>query len=87
MTFRLLMLLTVVEVLALVAVLATYLVLLTRRLHSISANLSNVTWGVRAVEVEVGRIGPAVTEANGLLAELTDDLFPAVADKAERLAG
>lgn len=87
MTYRLLMTLTVVEVLALVAVLAFYLVQLTQRLESIARSLAQVTWGVRAVEVEVGHIGPAVEDANATLAELTDELLPTVAEKAERLAG
>jgi uncharacterized protein YoxC len=87
MTFWLLMTLTVIEVLALVLVLWVYLVKLTRRLRSISLSLSRVAWGVRAVEVEVSAVGPAVTQANALLTELTDDLLPGVADKAARLAG
>lgn len=82
-----LVVLTVIEVVVLVAVLATYLVLLTSRLHSISRSLSKVAWGVRAVETEVGSIEPAVVRANELLRELTDDLLPGVAAKAERLAG
>lgn len=82
-----LVVLTVIEVVVLVTVLATYLVLLTSRLHSISRSLSKVAWGVRAVETEVGSIEPAVVRANELLRELTDDLLPGVAAKAERLAG
>lgn len=87
MTYRILMTLTVVEILVLVVALATYLILLTRRLESISLSLSKVAWGVRAVEVEVKAVGPAVGRINGLLRELTEDLFPAVAGKAERIAG
>lgn len=82
-----LVVLTVLEVVVLVAVLATYLVLLTTRLRSISRSLSKVAWGVRAVETEVGAIEPAVTRSNELLRELTDDLLPGVAGKAQRLAG
>ncbi len=86
MTYRLLMTLTVIEVLALVVVLAAYLVVLTRRLQSVAKSLSKVAWGVRAVEVEVATIGPTVGRMNGVLAELTDELFPGVAAKAERVA-
>lgn len=81
-----LIVLTVVEVVVLVAALAVYLVLLTRRLQSISDSLSKVAWGVRAVEVEVGAIGPAVSRINGLLRELTEDLLPGVAARAAELA-
>lgn len=85
--YRLLMTLTIIEILVLVVALAAYLILLTRRLESISQSLSKVAWGVRAVEVEVSAVAPAVTQINELLVELTDDLFPGVAAKAEQLAG
>lgn len=86
MSFRLLMTLTVIEVLALVVVLAAYVMLLTHRLQSIAATLAKVAWGVRAVESEVSSIGPSVTRINGALRELTDELLPAAASKAERIA-
>lgn len=85
MSYTTLMTLTVLEVVALVVVLAIFLVLLTRRLQSIADSLAKVAWGVRAVETEVGAVGPAVDDINRLLAELTEELFPGVADKAERL--
>lgn len=87
MSYTVLMTLTVIEVLLLVAVLAGYLIALTTRLESVAKNLSKVAWGVRAVEVEVGRLGPAVTRINGALTELTEEQLPSVAEKAERLAG
>lgn len=79
--------LTVVQVVVLVAVLAGYLIVLTRRLRSITVSLSKIAWGVRAVEVEVGSIGPSVTEINRLLTVLTDDLLPEVAALAQERAG
>lgn len=87
MSQSLLVTLTVLQVVALVAVLAGYLIVLTRRLRSISLSLSKVAWGVRAVEVEVGSIGPNVTEVNRLLTELTEDLLPGVAAMATERAG
>jgi hypothetical protein len=87
MSFAVLMTLTVLQVVALVAVLAIYLILLTGHLRSISTSLAQITWGVRAVEVEVEAIEPSVTQVNGLLEELTGELLPAVDDKAARLAG
>lgn len=86
MSYTLLMTLTVIEVLLLVVVLAVYLVAITRRLDSVAQSLSKVAWGVRAVETEVSGLGPSVTRINGLLTELTDELLPGVAEKAERLA-
>lgn len=87
MSQSLLVTLTVVQVVALVAVLAGYLIVLTQRLRSISLSLSKIAWGVRAVEVEVGSIGPNVTEVNRLLTELTEDLLPEVAAMATERAG
>ena len=86
MSFRVLMTLTVIEVVALVVVLAAYVMLLTHRLQSISSTLAKVAWGVRAVETEVSSIGPSVTRINGVLRELTEELLPAAAAKAEQIA-
>ncbi len=86
MSYATLMTLTIIEILLLVIVLAGFLIALTRRLRSIATSLSKVSWGVRAVEIEVNAIGPAVTQINGLLTELTDDLFPGVVKKARAVA-
>lgn len=80
-----LVLLTVLEILALVGVLALYLIAVTRRLRSIAANLARVAFGVRAVEVQTDVIGPGVTAANRTLADIRSTL-PGLAEKAERLA-
>lgn len=85
MSFSTLITLTVVEILLLVVVLAIFLILLTRRLRSIAATLSNVAWGVRAVEVEVGAIGPALQEVNGLMGELGNSLLPSLVSTARQL--
>lgn len=85
MSTSLLVLLTVVEVLALVAVLAVYVLLLTRRLRSISSTLGLIAFGVRAVESQVARIPPAVTRINHGLGTLSTSL-PIVTEKARRLA-
>lgn len=81
----LLITLTVVEILALVAVLAVYVVLVTRRLRSISSNLGRIAFGVRAVETQLERIGPAATRVNHGLGTLATSL-PIVTEKAEQLA-
>ncbi|MBA3306297.1 MAG: hypothetical protein H0U25_10285, partial [Thermoleophilaceae bacterium] len=42
--------LTVVEIVALVVILAIYLLVVASQLRSISAKLAEITWGARAVE-------------------------------------
>lgn len=86
MSITLLVVLTVLEIVILVVVLAVFLLLLTARLKSVALTLSRVAWGVRAVEIEVKAIAPPVLRANALLEELTGQLLPGVAEKAERLA-
>lgn len=85
MSFRVLMFLTVVEILLLVVVLAIYLIIVARQLRSIAANLAKVTFGVRAVEQQCAVIGPGVTRVNSILRDVAGAL-PGIADKAERVA-
>jgi hypothetical protein len=80
----LLIVLTVVEIVLLVAVLATYLVLLHRKLISINSNLARITFGIRAVETQTSTIGSSVTSLNEGLTEAAGVLGPLV-EKAERL--
>lgn len=63
----LLITLTVIEVLALVVVLALYLVAITRTLRRTSETLAKVSFGVRAIETQCRPIGPSVTKINGQL--------------------
>lgn len=86
MSFAALITLTVLEIVVLVVVLAIFLMMLTTRLHSISRSLSKVAWGVRAVETEIGNVGPAVIQVNGVLRDLTENTLPGVAAKAQRIA-
>lgn len=65
-----LVILTVVEIAAVVVVLVTYLVLIDRRLRRISALLGKLAFGVRAVETHTARIGPSVVQLNQALTEL-----------------
>ncbi len=83
MTWRLV--LSVVEIAALVIVLAIYLTTISRLLNSISSNLARITFGVRAVETQCAVIGPAVDRINGNLADTANGLNEA-AVAAERLA-
>ena len=77
--------LTVLEIALLVGVLATFLNIVAKQLNRISANLARISWGVRAVEVMCGVIGPATDRINGNLAEVNNDL-PRAAAAAERPA-
>jgi hypothetical protein len=77
--------LTVLEIVLLVGVLATFLNIVAKQLNRISANLARIAWGVRAVEVMCGVIGPAVDRINGNLVDVNNDLTRAAA-AAETLA-
>lgn len=85
MSVTLLIVLTVVEIVALVVVLAIYLAQVAKHLRSIGASLAKVTFGVRAVERQVSVIGPGVGKVNQTLEEIAGAL-PGIAEKAERLA-
>lgn len=67
-------LLSVLDGVALVAVLAYFLVRISRLLRAIIATLGKVAFGVRAVETQCAVIGPAVDELNGNLARAADGL-------------
>jgi hypothetical protein len=77
--------LTVLEIGLLVGVLATFLNIVAKQLNRISANLARIAWGVRAVEVMCGVIGPAVDRINGNLVDINNDLTRSAA-AAETLA-
>jgi uncharacterized protein YoxC len=85
MSVTLLVTLTVLEILALVIVLAIFLVKITRHLRSTADTLAKVTFGVRAVESQVGVVGPGVTKVNQTLEEIVGAL-PGIAGKAENIA-
>ncbi|HHC09012.1 MAG TPA: hypothetical protein ENK55_09885 [Actinobacteria bacterium] len=83
---NLLFLLTVVELILLLAVLAAYLVVIGNRLASIAGLFAKVTFGVRAIESQTAAIGPAVTKINHELEEITTAL-PALVTGLERSLG
>lgn len=82
---KVLVILTVVEVLVLVAVLVAYLVSLIRLLRSITVYLGKIAFGVRAVESQTGSIGPSVLRINRTLTEIEAALGP-IASKAQEAA-
>ena len=77
--------LTVLEIVLLVAILAFFVVKITRLLRKISVNLAKVTWGVRTLGTQCAVIGPSADEINTNLAAVAADLERA-ATSAERLA-
>jgi hypothetical protein len=81
-----LVILSVLEILLVVAVLAAYVILVTRHLTVVSRYLGKIAFGVRAVETQTEVIGPSVLRINQTLREIEHALGP-IAEKAERAAG
>ncbi len=77
---------TVVEIVALVAVLGAYLLVVAQGLRSIVATLAEVTWGARAVERQL-RAVPA--NLRGVNVGLTDAaaVLPSLSDTVGRKTG
>lgn len=79
----LLVVLTVIEIVLLVAVLAAYLVAIHRRLRRINRTLGKIAFGVRAVESQTASIGPSVVALNEEL-EATMGVVVPLVERAER---
>ena len=69
-----LIVLTLVEVLILVVVLALYLISIAATLRRVSHTLGLVTFGVRAIEQQTAPLGPVLTDINGALAQVAGAL-------------
>ena len=85
MSESLLTVLTVAEILALVIVLAIYLLIVGRQLRSISATLAEVAWGARAVERQLRAVGSNIGQVNAALTDIRD-VTPGVVRMAETFA-
>lgn len=72
MTLR--VVLSVGEILLVVAILAYFLNRVAKLLNSISATLAKITFGVRAVETQCAVIGPAADRLNASLRETVTNL-------------
>ena len=83
MSKGLLTVLTVVEIVTLVVVLAIGLLIIAKQLRHIAATLSEVTWGARAVERQLRAVGSNIGQVNWALEEISQTL-PHVVEKAER---
>jgi len=77
--------LTVVEIVALVAVLALFLILIAGRLRSIADTLGHVARGASTIEEHVRQVRPGAGQINKTLGEIVGAL-PGIAQKAETLA-
>lgn len=77
--------LTLVDIVALVLVLVYFLNRIARQLRSVSATLAKITFGVRAVETQCAVIGPAADIINANLADAAGGITMA-ANLAENLA-
>ena len=83
MSKGLLTFLTVAEILALVIVLALYLIIVAKQLRSIASTLAEVTWGARAVERQLRAVDSNINQMNFALEEVAQTL-PSAVEKAER---
>lgn len=85
MSTGLLVILTVVEILALVVVLALFVISITRRLRAIANALGEVSGGIiRSIQGDVFLVGAGAAILNRKLNAIAGAL-PAIAEKAESL--
>ena len=82
---NLLIVLTVAEIVLVIAVLAFYLNRISGSLQETARHLAKVTYGVRAVETQASSIGPSVTKINEQLTTITSAMV-GVVDRAEAIA-
>ena len=75
---NLLIVLTVVEIVLVIAVLAFYLNRISASLHETARHLAKVTYGVRAVETQCSSIGPSVVKINEQLATINGAILYSV---------
>jgi hypothetical protein len=68
--FALFVVLTVAEIVLVLAVLASYLLLVRQSLRRTSKTLGKVAFGVRAIETQAGTVGPSVGRLNAALEAL-----------------
>lgn len=86
MSTELLVILTVVEIVALVVVLALFVIVITRRLRSLANTLGQVSGGViSSIQGDVCLVGAGTAILNRQLNAIAGAL-PAIAEKAESLA-
>lgn len=77
---------TVVEIVALVVVLAIFLLIVARQLRSISSTLAEVAWGARAVERQLRAVKSNIGQVNAALTDMVD-AAPGIVSMANTYAG
>ena len=77
--------LTVLEIIALITILAIYLIAVARGLKRIATTLQEVTWGARAVERQLRAVESNVLQINAALTDIKT-VAPGVVRMAEQLA-
>jgi hypothetical protein len=77
--------LTVLEIVALITILAIYLIAVARGLKRIATTLQEVTWGARAVERQLRAVESNVLQINAALSDIKT-VAPGVVRMAEQLA-
>lgn len=85
MSEGLLTVLSVVEIVTLVLLLAIYLLWVGRQLRSISATLAEVAWGARAVERQLRAVRSNIGQINSALADMVE-VAPGLVRMAENYA-
>lgn len=84
MSVPLLEFLSVLEVVALVVILAIYLLVVAAQLRHIASMLAEVTWGARAVERQLAALRSNVQQINSALTDVAT-VLPGVSSKLESL--
>jgi hypothetical protein len=77
--------LSVADIVALITILAIYLVAIARGLKRIATTLQEVTWGARAVERQLRAVESNVLQINAALTDIKT-VAPGVVRMAEQLA-
>jgi uncharacterized protein YoxC len=85
MSESLLTIFSVAEIVALVVVLAIFLLIVARQLRSIAATLAEVAWGARAVERQLRAVRSNIGQVNAALTDMVD-VAPGLVRMAETYA-
>jgi uncharacterized protein YoxC len=85
MSESLLTVLSVVAIVLLVAVLAFFLIIITRLLRSIANTLAEVAWGARAVERQLRATKSNINQINAAMTDVAT-IAPGIVEMAEEFA-
>lgn len=77
--------LTGIEIVALVATLALFLIIITRLLKNIARTLAEVAWGARAVERQLRALRSNIRQVNSGLTDI-GAVAPGIVEMAEQYA-